>query len=45
MVNKLSDVFFKKLTVMPTDCDIEFVIELVSSTASTYKGPYRMAAK
>jgi hypothetical protein len=30
---------------MPLDRDIEFVIELVSATASMYKRPYRMAAK
>jgi hypothetical protein len=30
---------------MPHDRDIEFVIELVSSSASTYKRPYRMAIK
>jgi hypothetical protein len=26
-VNKFSDVFFEELSVMPPDCDIEFVIE------------------
>jgi hypothetical protein len=27
MVNKFSDVFFKQLSVMPPDRDIEFVLE------------------
>jgi hypothetical protein len=27
VVNKFSDVFFEELSVMPLDCDIEFVIE------------------
>jgi hypothetical protein len=30
---------------MPPDRDIEFVIELVSGTASMYKRPYMMATK
>jgi hypothetical protein len=45
MVNEFSDVFFEDLSAMPPDRDIEFVIELVSGTASMYKRPYRMAAK
>jgi hypothetical protein len=27
VVNKFSDVFFKELSVMPPDCDFDFVIE------------------
>jgi hypothetical protein len=45
VVNEFSDVFLEELSVMPPDHDIEFVIELVSGTASMYKRPYRMAAK
>jgi hypothetical protein len=45
VVNEFSDIFFEKLSVMPPDRDIEFVIELVSGTVSMYKRPYRMDAK
>jgi hypothetical protein len=45
VVNEFSDVLFEELSVIPPDHDIEFVIELVSGTASMYKRPYRMAAK
>jgi hypothetical protein len=45
VVNEFFDVFLEELSVMPLDRDIEFVIELVSATASMYKRPYRMAAK
>jgi hypothetical protein len=45
VVNEFSDVLFEELSVIPPDHDIEFVIELVSGTASMYKRPYRMTAK
>jgi hypothetical protein len=45
VINEFSDVFFEELSVMPPDRDIEFVIELVSSTASMDKRPYMMATK
>jgi hypothetical protein len=45
MFKEFSDVFFKKLSVMPPGHDIEFVIELVFGIASMYKTPYRMVAK
>jgi hypothetical protein len=45
VVNEFSDAFFEELPVMPPDCDIKFVIELVYGTASMFKSPYRMAAK
>jgi hypothetical protein len=38
------DVFPEELLGMPLDCEIEFVIELVHSTAPIFKRPYRMAA-
>jgi hypothetical protein len=38
------DVFPEELPGMPLDHEIEFVIELVSGTASIFKRPYRMAA-
>jgi hypothetical protein len=38
------DVFLEELPGMPLDHEIEFVIELVSGTASILKRPYRMAA-
>jgi hypothetical protein len=45
VVNELSSVFFDELSVMPPDHDIEFLVGLVSNTASTYKRLYRMVAK
>jgi hypothetical protein len=45
VVNEFSDVFFEELSVMSHDRDIEFVIQLVSGTASMYKRPYMMVAK
>jgi hypothetical protein len=43
-VSKFLDVFPEELPSMPPDHEIEFVIELVPSTASIFKRPYRMAA-
>jgi hypothetical protein len=43
VVNEFSDVFPEELPGMPTDRDIEFVIELKPSTTPIYKSPYRMA--
>jgi hypothetical protein len=43
-VSKFPDVFPEELSGMPPDCEIEFVIELVSDTAPIFKRPYRMAA-
>jgi hypothetical protein len=43
VVNEFSDVFPKELLGMPPDQDIEFVIELKSSTTPIYKTLYRMA--
>jgi hypothetical protein len=43
VVNEFPDVFPKELPVMPTDRDIEFVIELKPGTSPIYKTPYRMA--
>jgi hypothetical protein len=37
--------FPRELPGMPPNHEIEFVIELVPSTASIFKRPYRMAAK
>ena len=34
--------FLKELPSMPSDRDIEFVIELVLGTAPIYKRPYKM---
>jgi hypothetical protein len=45
VVNEFSDVFFEELSVMPPECDIESVIELVYGTASMCKRPYRMVVK
>jgi hypothetical protein len=41
--SEFPDVFHEELPSMPPDRDIEFVIELMSSTAPIYKSPYRMA--
>jgi hypothetical protein len=43
VVNEFPDVFPEELPGMPPDRDIEFVIELKSSTTPIYKTPYRMA--
>jgi hypothetical protein len=43
VVSEFSDVFHEELLGMPPDCDIDFVIELMPSTAPIYKSPYRMA--
>jgi hypothetical protein len=43
VVNEFPDVFPEELLGMPSDRDIEFVIELKPSTAPIYKTPYRMA--
>jgi hypothetical protein len=44
IVSNSPDVFPEELSGMPSDHEIEFVIELVSSTAPIFKRPYRMAA-
>jgi hypothetical protein len=38
------DVYPEELPGMPPDCEIQFVVELVSGTAPIFKRPYRMAA-
>jgi hypothetical protein len=43
-VFEFSDVFSEELTDMPPDHEIEFVIDLVPSTAPLFKRPYRMSA-
>jgi hypothetical protein len=43
VVSEFLDVFPEELPGMTPDCDIEFVIELMSRTAHIYKSPYRMA--
>jgi hypothetical protein len=45
VVNEFPDVFPEKLSGMPPDRDIEFVIDLVPSTAPIYKRPYRMVTQ
>jgi hypothetical protein len=45
VVNQFSDVFPEELLGMPPDRDIEFVIDLMPSTAPIYKRPYRMATQ
>jgi hypothetical protein len=45
VVNEFSDVFLEELPGMPPDRDIEFVIDLMPSTAHIYKRPYRMATQ
>jgi hypothetical protein len=42
-VSEFPDVFPEELSGMPTDREIEFVIELVPCTAPIFKRPYRMA--
>jgi hypothetical protein len=44
IVSEYLDVFPEELPGMPPDREIEFVIELVPSTAPIFKRPYRMAA-
>ena len=41
-MNEFLDVFPNDLPGMPPDCDIEFIIELLSRTAPIAKRPYRM---
>jgi hypothetical protein len=43
-VSKFPNVFPEELPGMPPDREIEFLIELVPSTAPIFKRPYRMAA-
>jgi hypothetical protein len=43
-VSEYPDVFLEELPGMPSDHEIEFVIELVPNTATIFKRPYRMAA-
>jgi hypothetical protein len=43
VVNEFPDAFPEELPGMPTDRDIEFVIELMPGTTPIYKTPYRMA--
>jgi hypothetical protein len=43
VVNEFLDVFLKELPSMPPNRDIEFLIELMPSTAPIYKSPYRVA--
>jgi hypothetical protein len=43
-VSGFPNVFLEELSGMPPDREIEFVIELVPSTAPIFKRPYRMAA-
>jgi hypothetical protein len=43
VVSEFPDVFPEELPGMPPDREIEFVIELMPSTAPIYKSPYRMA--
>jgi hypothetical protein len=43
-VSEFLDVFPEVLPAMPTDREIEFVIELVPGTTLIFKRPYRMAA-
>jgi hypothetical protein len=42
VVSEFRDVYPKELPGIPPDRDIEFVIELMSSTAPIYKSPYTM---
>jgi hypothetical protein len=43
VVNEFPDVYPEKLSGMPPNRDIEFVIELKPGTSPIYKTPYRMA--
>jgi hypothetical protein len=42
VVQEYPDVFLKELLGMPSDCDIEFIIELLPGTPPISKRPYRM---
>jgi hypothetical protein len=42
-VNEYPNFFSEELPRMPPDRDFEFIIELLSGTASIYKRPYRMS--
>jgi hypothetical protein len=43
-ISKFPVVFPEELPGMPPNCEIDFVIELVSGTAPIFKRPFRMAA-
>jgi hypothetical protein len=43
-VSEILDVFPEELPGMPSNREIEFVVELVPNTAPIFKRPYRMAA-
>jgi hypothetical protein len=43
VVNEKPDVFPEELPGMPSDHNIEFIIELLPGTAPIYKRPYRMS--
>jgi hypothetical protein len=44
VVNEYPNVFFsEELPGMPSNLDIEFIIELLPGTAPMYKNPYRMS--
>jgi hypothetical protein len=45
VVNEFPYVFLDKLPGMPLDCDIAFVMELVSGTSPIYKRTYMMDSK
>jgi len=44
VVNEFLDGFPDELPGMPSDCDIEFLIEILPRTAPIAKRPYRMGA-
>jgi hypothetical protein len=44
VVSEILDVFPEELPGMPSNQEIEFVVELVPNTAPIFKRPYRMAA-
>ena len=44
VMSKFSQVFPKDLPRLPSDKDIEFVINLISSTEPISKAPYRMTS-
>jgi hypothetical protein len=43
VVNEYPNVFSGELPGMPSNLDIEFIIELLPGTAPIYKSPYRMS--
>ncbi|XP_017644502.1 uncharacterized protein LOC108485169 [Gossypium arboreum] len=43
VVNEFSDVFFKELSSLSQDCEVEFVIDVILGTAPISITPYRMA--